>query len=633
MNESELTTFLTPLGQGSSWGAKCVRRLLEADNLTNIAQGLVAQNGYKPVKLVKGVWDAWGIDMMTCHAYCDRRNFPMVFDFPIFTSGVTNYLLPWLGLTAQLPYETGTVSGNFESFCLAVGSPMLTTFSLMSTTLNAHSTSKVFEAKFGNGKTEAEMREAVKAAEYFLCGSQQSPIRIKEDRFRELFHEEPARLRDRWVIVKQRLHNTRRQYTFSLVTQTSFAFIAWILTIIGSYATALGQHSEALLLSSGTLWTWLVPIVLGWMAVGVQSREDTVRDAIRGESTAMKALEAASGFLNRPPQTFEALLGDVQGDEKLQGPAYNYARILTYPKLRDRVVSAFEEKLRSLSHQVIPAIETVAPTPEAGTLQVETVIHKQDSARSSALDSASASASASAISQTSSTGYQKPQHRNTNQLETAPVTDPTPGDDPYMTWQEVTSSSDWIKNFLLSNVVAVILQWGVTGSAIVVSYLTEVRGLGCRSGSYLLYGILATSAHVLLLASVFLSHSAMLIYQRTQSANAHPAKSSTHPRSAKHAMFCTLAVATRYLGKCLAVINALWIVLSSVFELIGFYESCWCTGTVLGLGNKAWVVLFVSGDKMREDAEPSWIGGLTMSLLTMVLTYLLTKSYSWGRKN
>ena len=75
MNETELKSFLTPIGEGSSWGAKCVRRLLQADDLTDIIQGLVARNGRKPVK---DVWDAWGIDMKTCHAYCDRQNFPMV---------------------------------------------------------------------------------------------------------------------------------------------------------------------------------------------------------------------------------------------------------------------------------------------------------------------------------------------------------------------------------------------------------------------------------------------------------------------------------------------------------------------------------------------------------------------------
>jgi hypothetical protein len=82
MNNSELKSFLTPIGQGSSWAAKCVRRLLEAENLTEIAGGMVAQSGRKPVKLVKNVWDAWGIDMKTCYTYCDRQNFPMVLSSP-----------------------------------------------------------------------------------------------------------------------------------------------------------------------------------------------------------------------------------------------------------------------------------------------------------------------------------------------------------------------------------------------------------------------------------------------------------------------------------------------------------------------------------------------------------------------
>lgn len=82
MNNSELKSFLTPLGESSSWAAKCVRRLLEAENLIDIAQGLVAQNGHKPVKLVKDVRNAWGIDMKTSHAYCSRQNFPMVLSSP-----------------------------------------------------------------------------------------------------------------------------------------------------------------------------------------------------------------------------------------------------------------------------------------------------------------------------------------------------------------------------------------------------------------------------------------------------------------------------------------------------------------------------------------------------------------------
>lgn len=558
---------------------------------------------------------------------------------------MTNYLLPWLGLTAQLPYETGSVSGNFESFCLAVGSPMLTTFSLMSTTLNAHSTSKVFEAEFGNGKANGDIKEAVDAAEYFLCGSQQAPVRIKEEQFREMFDEVPGTLRDRWVIVKERLRNTRRQYTFSLVAQTSFGVVAWVLTIVGSYVTSLGQHSEALLLSSGTLWTWLVPVVLGWMAVGVQSRENTVRDAIQGErrereATPLKALEVEE---NNPSQELTALLGYVKGDERWQGPAYNYARILTYPKLRDRIVAAFKERLERQERSVGSA----ESEHNVQNQQVEPVVHEQDPTHNPTNSSTEpshniqtlqveppshdqTSTSSSAITIAPSTDHPPPPHTNTNELEKA-HTSTSNTNNPYTPWQKILDTPDWAKNFLVSNLVAVTLQWGTTGSAIVISYLTEVRGLGCRSGSYLLYGILATAAHVLLLTSVALSHHAMLkVTMGEQSQNKTTTKKPTKSSSPTAIQY--LAVLTRFLGKSLATFNALWIILSSIFELIGFYESCWCTGTVLGLGNRAWVVLFVSGDKMREDAEPSWIGGLAMSLLTMVGTYFVSKLYSWGRR-
>lgn len=492
---------------------------------------------------------------------------------------------------------------------------MLSTFSLMSTTLNAHTTVGLFKERFSNGKTKSELKEAVESAEYFLCGSQQSPIRIEEQQIRRLFDEDPVQLRDRWLPLRQRLHNTRRQYTFSLFAQTFFAVVAWVLTIVGSYVTSLGQHSEALLLSSGTLWTWLVPLVLGWMAVGVQSREDTVRAAIqgeikRGEYAPLKAIEATSGFLDHRIPIRDAFWMKVQGDEARQGPVYNYARILTYPKLRDRIVEEFEGKLRAL-HQLEKRAD---PGEEPGNM-LEPNYPSHDSA--------------SASTQVSSDISRKTQRVKTTLVESGQTTD-TVGE-PYMKWGEVSLSSEWKWNFLVANSVAVFLQWGVTGSAVVISYLTEVRGLGCRSGSYLLYGIMATTAHILLLISVFLSHHVMLIYQEAR----HTGQDvdHDHARYTVHKWIGRLAVLTRFLGKFTAMVNSVWIILSSIFELIGFYESCWCTGTALGLKDRAWVVLFVSGDRMREEAEPSWIGGLAMSLLTIFIMYSISKGYSWGHTN
>jgi hypothetical protein len=507
---------------------------------------------------------------------------------------------------------------------------MLITFSLISTALNVHTTSGMFDDILKNNEMTSHMQEAIQSAEYFLCGSQQSPIRINQDELEKLFEEDPERLRNRWQPLKKGLQNTRRRYTFSLFAQTFFAVAAWLLTIIGSYVESLGQYSEALLLSSGTLWTWLVPIVYGWMTVGTQSGKDTVQHAIQGKringASPLKALEARSGFTNTSTETHkdqpmivhDALWGSLQGDEACQGPVYNYARILTYPRLRDTIVHKFSAKVASLQDQ---ELHTLPDGPE-----------DPNSAHATASDSASSR------SQAVPSGYQRPIRNGTHGIEAGSLLNVTPNVClPYMSWEDILADSTLKRNFMASNAVAVILQWGITGSAVVIAILTEVRGLGCRSGSYLIYGILATSAHILLLTSVFLSHHVMLICQgdprtrrreprRRQSGVAH-----NDPRSFHVKWIGRLAVFMRFCGKSLAVINAIWIILSSVFELIGFYNSCWCTSASLGMREKAWVVLFVNGDKLREEAQASWIGGLFMSLCTMVITYLVSKAFSKGR--
>ena len=506
---------------------------------------------------------------------------------------------------------------------------MLITFSLISTALNTHTTLKMFDEILGN-EMKPHMQEAILSAEYFLCGSQQCPIRINQDELRKLFDEDPEQLRNRWRPLKDGLKNTRRRYTFSLVAQMSFAVAAWLLTFVESYVTSLGQYSEALLLSSGTLWTWLIPIVLGWMTVGTQSGKDTVQHAIQGKringASPLKALEARSGFMytstqkheDQPMDVHGALWGSLQGDEARQGPIYNYARILTFPQLRDTIVHKFNTKVKPLPDQ---ELQSLPNGPE-----------DHNSAHTTASDSASSR------SQATPTGYQRLVRNGTHRIEAGVTPDFTPDVClPYMSWEDVLSNSILKRNFVASNAVAVMLQWGITGSAIVISILTETRGLGCRSGSYLIYGILATSAHILLLISVFLSHHVMLIYQgdpRTRRREPQIRQTGvTHndPRSFHIKWFGRLAVSMRVLGKSLAVVNAIWIILSSVFELIGFYNSCWCTGASLGLLDKAWVVLFVSGDTLRKEAQASWIGGLFMSLCTMVITYFVSKAFSKGR--
>ena len=63
----------------------------------------------------------------------------------MFAALITNYMLLWLALTAQLPFEAGNLRLNFMLWCLAVGSPTLVTFSLAMTFANKYYTRRVFK--------------------------------------------------------------------------------------------------------------------------------------------------------------------------------------------------------------------------------------------------------------------------------------------------------------------------------------------------------------------------------------------------------------------------------------------------------------------------------------------------------
>lgn len=111
-----------------SWKGQCATRLREAiednKNVTDIIDGFVNRTG-KALTSPLPVDALAGINYRTCLKYCGYDQLSTVFNFESFTSGATNYLLPWLALTAQLPFETGDdeILPTVMSFCYAVGSP------------------------------------------------------------------------------------------------------------------------------------------------------------------------------------------------------------------------------------------------------------------------------------------------------------------------------------------------------------------------------------------------------------------------------------------------------------------------------------------------------------------------------
>ncbi|KIL54990.1 hypothetical protein M378DRAFT_18353 [Amanita muscaria Koide BX008] len=151
--------------------------------------------------------------------------------------------------------------------------------------------------------------------------------------------------------------------------------------------------------------------------------------------------------------------------------------------------------------------------------------------------------------------------------------------------------------YVRSALLALFLQWGTTGAAIIALYLTPTRGFGCHSASFLLYGILATVVWVLFVTSSGLAHS----YTASKECG----------RPAKY--IGPLVLIFRQLGKTIAAFNTAWIILSSLFQFSNVYDNASVFGlSVFGLGNKAYAVLHLVDEDIKLT-KLYWALGMIMA--------------------
>ncbi|KAH8649125.1 hypothetical protein BX600DRAFT_554690 [Xylariales sp. PMI_506] len=699
-----------PISQSNStdtWKGQCVANLdnyiTSTNDTSDIFAGLVNRGGN--YVNVTDANDVWGINVKVCLEYCGWDKLQTVFSFELFSSGATNYLLPWLALTAQLPFETGeyNVIAGIMSFCMALGSPMLITYSLMVTILNQH----WIRAKFRRLENSdcSPLRETVKNARTFLQESQQAPLRLSQE---DGSLGSLVVLVDNavwWERLRKSIVSTRRGVTLSLVAQISVAILSWVLTIVTAFLSSLGNPTDALVLSSGSLWVWLVPIICGWVSVGTQSDHSTIQGALNRDEAIIASIttpptliavttaqesERESGSIrarsdpwrsenieavspmseksrSRPPAfaqidehiTFErekqkafrvahhrdlmqpllersstrngpgpgaaaasislekdeyripGCMGfSVAGDERQEGPTFNYARVFTWWHVATQVHDAFEatsaalhtrrdlhgrrlSKLDGFRHEDVRGdpLSLLRYCGLTETVAVERIPGEDDD-------------------------YHSP---------VVMVVRPRDFTE-YPDWNELDPSF-W-QRIILSVLMGLFVQWGSTGAAIVIAYLTEVVGLGCRSGSYVIYGVLGTLSFALLFASSFLSHAAMLGHQAEQhrrrldpavaeAMGRHGGTVKNYSSSVSLGVLRIAAVTTRVLGRVLVIINTVWLILISLWELIGFFNNCWCDSVTLTRGSGGFVILFKGAQEMARAASAPWAGGIFLSVFVV----------------
>ena len=304
------------------------------------------------------------------------------------------------------------------------------------------------------------------------------------------------------------------------------------------------------------------------------------------------------------PSDLDFLGLSVYCDEIQQGPVYNYARMFTW---------------RLTAHRLLTYFDTAADNVNKGRT-IEQARTYQAEQKQVQQNGAIPLGQVQVPPQHAPAANPAPQKTQTLEevFANASVADremycgiPTTGELPVF-----PAGSDkgvfpnlWF-HILSAFAMAVCVQWGTTGAAIVIAYLTDAKGLGCRSGSYLLYGCLSTFAFALFFLSAVLSRAAVL-----------RAETPKGRRGFAFGLLRAAAVTARLAGRAVAACNAMWIVLSSIWELIGFFDNCWCESTQLSWGDRAWVAMFKNTIELKDYATGPWAGGVFMSSFVMAVSY------------
>ena len=563
---------------------------------------LVGPNGVRIPGLTPS--NASGITISPCYDHCGHIY--STFSFPTFSGAVTSWLFLWLALIAQLPYATSSSFLNAFSAFLAVGSPALAAFSLVITMQKKMHISSAFRTL----KSEAHRPKVFKrypglgdkldSMQVILQESLQAPIRIGN--INELCSIIVLDDNIQWLAsTKKNLKNTQRETTISLIAQILFALLAWAFTVAASFED-LGDVTVALSLSSSSIWLWMVPVITGFVAVGTQSDSGKVRAALHQTERDIRiahikdrtprhgsqnALLCATGILDsndddgtirsqNPPTYASVPLTGLEGEE---GPLFNFARLLTFPSVTDPIIEGFAAMIDKIKRGKRPdglAWDDLLPPREnlAGNADQVTKYCIDEQATKD-WDAAKDTIACNATSHFRVQSY-------------------TP-------WQDVPGRV-W-RQLLVASLAAMFVQWGTTTPSIVISILTPATGLGCRSGSFLIYGSLATIVCALVVLASLLSHNNML---RDQARN-----------GIRSPVLELAQVSCQYLGGFLAVCNAVWVVTSCVMELCGAFDNCWCQG--VALSQHPWVLLFKGAPELRGPAQPVWVGGIAFEVIVCVI--------------
>ncbi|KAJ7768522.1 hypothetical protein B0H16DRAFT_318805 [Mycena metata] len=519
---------------------------------------------------VSDISNATSITYDLCVRACGPGAEPFVWN--IFSQQFSAWLLPYLAIVAQLPLGANDKFDNLVALLLSIGSPTLAAYSLALTVLNGHWIARRF-SRF----SYPNVRHAVQ----ILSKLQQAPVKVARGSMLASLVVLPEN-NQWWSELVDRLDYFFFTWSISSVASIVWVFVAFLFVVIDSFTgTIVSETLNANGQGVGSVYLWLLPVVIGWLLLGPKCDSVRLHRAMDlANAEAYVATEhgpvPADEVSSDRAISLARKLGSVHRDEMCTPPIYNYARYLPWVQSVEEVYHVFEaaSKRAELHHSVDPDVPW--EREEKGGRAIVRAENRRGT-----------------LAQV----------------------------DAYVRPTRHLYRSHWgpgvLSRFLVSSLLALALTWATTGAAVIVVWFTPTRGLGCRSGAYLLYGATSTLVWLMLVISSGLAHYST---QAATDIEGNP----VYTRATR--MAGLVSILLRRVGKCFATCNALWIVLACIFQFSSFFDRCYCNSSVLGLGSFAYdVIQLVPAD--ISTMKTAWIGGVALAGLSSILFVLFVNIF------
>ena len=460
------------------------------------------------------------------------------------------------------------------NFFITIGSPALAAYSLQITHLNASWLSRAF--------LDVDHRNSRPISTVFSA-FQHVPIQVSSTGASLLSLIVLPQNDPYWELLLKGAEKTRR-WSVPLVVGFVWVVVATLLTIIDSFYS---PPTDDVGYSMVATWTYLLPLIMGWLYVGSQPEPNHLRECLdRANQIAWvttrdgpRRVEAVDG---QESQAIELSKRDgadrARMDEMKTVPVFNYARAFTWSLQAQHVLSLAKSAAAKEKQRI--TVDNCGP--ESGVASVRS--EKLSTANANRIGTEEQNIGYCAATASTSFGS-LPLYTPGSESRWAPGI-----------WERTT----------LAALFALGLQWGTTWGAIIIHYWSPPVGLGCHSMSFLLYSVASTASMWLCLTGTILAHAA------------RPNHSSISWSSWPQSRLGWGAVICGYLGKGLASASGIGIMIFCFLQSSGALTNCFCASTTFDKGVSD-VFFMAINYTIGPDIIRMWIGGLVLAFSTALL--------------